>query len=420
LVQAVRVSGADSLLEIEAGSGRVVRLTGGHRVWSDGYYAAAETLGVGDGVLGVDGWKAREKRIRSIRRLSGEAAVYDLTVAGNENFFAGGLLVHNCLIIDDPIKNHEDAESLTRRDGLWDWYTSTLYTRLYSGGGIILIQTRWHMDDLAGRVLELSGRAGNKEKWRVLSFPALAETDEEHRREGDPLHPAMYCKEDLLRIKATIGSRDWAALYQQRPVPEGGQVFKREWLRHWDALPESFDVVLSSWDMSFKDNKNSDFVVGQIWGKKGADYYLLDQVRARLDFTQTMIAFMDMSRKWPEALEKLIEDRANGPAVINALQNRIDGIIGINPEGGKLARAYAVTPLFEAGNVYLPSPKKAVWTVDLENEFLSFPAGAHDDQVDAATQALNRLSTKKRVMTEVYTMGERAEILPAYMRSMLS
>ena len=298
-------------------------------------------------------------------------------------------------IIDDPFKDRAAADSQSVRKAVWDWYTSTFYTRLAPGGGILLIQTRWHPDDLAGRLLE-AGRRGEGDLWRVASFPALAEEDEDQRRAGEALHPDRYSKEELLRIKRALGTRDWEALYQQRPAPDSGTIFRREWLRRYSPaeLPKRFDKLLISWDMAFKDGDTADFVVGQVWGKAASRLYLLDQLRGRMGFTATLEAFATLAAQWPEALEKLVEDKANGPAVIDSLKARIPGIIPIRPEGSKLARAHAVSPLFEAGNVYIPAPGLNDWVADYEAELSSFPSCTHDDQVDATTQALRRLQRK--------------------------
>ena len=298
-------------------------------------------------------------------------------------------------IIDDPIKDRAAADSPTVRQAVWDWYTSTFYTRLAPGGGILLIQTRWHTDDLAGRLLEAE-RAGEGDAWRVVNCPALAEADEPHRRAGEALHPERYSTEQLARIKAALGTRDWEALYQQRPTPDGGAVFRKEWLRYYTSadLPGHFDRLLISWDMAFKDGETADFVVGQVWGKTGARCYLLDQARGRMGFTATLEAFRNLAAKWPGALEKLVEDKANGPAVIDSLRIRVPGIIAVQPEGSKIARAHAVTPLFEAGNVFIPARGGTDWAAEYEAELLQFPASAHDDQVDATTQALRRFHSK--------------------------
>lgn len=302
----------------------------------------------------------------------------------------------HCLIIDDPIKNSEDADSPTIRNKLWDWYVSTLYTRLAPGGGIALIQTRWHEDDLAGRLLEHM-KTGEGDSWQLLNYPAIAEHDEPYRNMGEALHPERYPLHILEKTKLVEGSRRWSSLYQQRPAPDEGLIFHRAWFKYWnyETLPARFDKVILSWDMSFKDTSGSDFVVGQVWGKRQGEFFLIDQVRARLGFVDTVDKFVSLASKYPEALEKLVEDKANGPAVIDVLKKKIPGIIPINPEGSKKARAHVITPLFEAGNVYLPCFEMAPWVTDFESEVLSFPSAAHDDQVDAMTQALRRLMGRR-------------------------
>lgn len=325
-------------------------------------------------------------RNSDIFEVVGRKGVYKSAGVGGGITGMGG----DCLIIDDPFKNRAEADSPTIRENIWDWYTSSFYTRKSPGGGILLINTRWHTDDLSGRLLAME----NGDKWRVVNFKAIATEDEEHRKAGEPLHPERYDLGELLSIKATIGSRDWSALYQQEPVPDGGSIFKDEWIQYHNytrSFMPRFDSIVSSWDMAFKDGKDTDFVVGQIWAKKGADVYLLDQVRARMDFSATLNAFRRLCQKWPEASAKYVEDKANGPAVINTLCKEIPGIVPINPEGGKEARAHAVTPYWEAGNVYLPNPNNAPWIVDYITELLTFPSSAHDDQVDATTQAQNKL-----------------------------
>ena len=299
----------------------------------------------------------------------------------------------NCLVIDDPVSNMQDALSERVRNSTWDWYTSTAYTRLAPGGGLIVMCTRWHMDDLIGRLLTAQD-LGEGDNWKVINFPAIAESDEPYRKAGEALHPERFDLDALMKIRNSVGERVWAALYQQHPVPDGGGLFKADWIQHWtpETLPEHFDAMVMSWDMTFKETNVSDFVVGQVWGREGANFYLLDQVRARMDFVKTRDAFVKLVEKWPNVRRRLVEDKANGPAIISALKDKITGIIPITPKESKEARAASVTTLWEAGNVWLPPVDTHPWVKrEFIPELLSFPAGAHDDQVDSCTMALNDL-----------------------------
>lgn len=331
-------------------------------------------------------------RNSDIFEVVGHAGCYRSAGVGGGITGMGGHIV----IVDDPFKDRASADSPTIRQNVWDWYTSTLYTRLAPGGGVLIINTRWHMADLSGRLLEAAAR-GEGDHWRVVNFPAIATEDELHRRAGEALHPERYPLEQLLAIKKALGTRDWEALYQQRPTPDGGAIFKSEWLRFWlpKDLPEQFDQLLISWDMTFKDGDDTDFVVGQVWGRKGAARYLLDQVRRRMGFTDTVAAFRALAAKWPGATRKLVEDKANGPAVIDALKHAVPGIIPVEPDGSKTARAHAVTTFFEAGNVLLPHPEHCPWAREYVAELTQFPGAPHDDQVDATTQALRDFDTKR-------------------------
>jgi predicted phage terminase large subunit-like protein len=252
------------------------------------------------------------------------------------------------LIIDDPFKNQEDADSKNYRDKVWDWYQSTLYTRIEKGGRIVVILTRWHEDDLAGRLLN-----ADRDGWQVVSFPAIAEEDELFRTVGEPLWAEKYDEDALTQIRSAVGSRVW----------------------------------------TFSGGDGSDFVVGQVWGINGAERYLVDQVRGRMDFMSALRALRMMSEKYPQARAKYVEDKANGPAVISALKNEIQGLIPVNPQGSKTARAIAVTPMLEAGNVYLK--RGAKFSEELMDEAALFPGGKNDDMVDAMTQALSQ--TERRV-----------------------
>jgi predicted phage terminase large subunit-like protein len=298
----------------------------------------------------------------------------------------------NYIIIDDPVKNREEANSAVYRDKLWDWYTSTLYTRQEKDAGILVTLTRWHEDDLAGRLLEAAKTEGG-DKWEIVIMPAIRESGDaayDPRAEGEPLWADKYGLQSLLTIKATIGSYEWSALYQQRPSPGEGGLFKREWWQRWKELPGDLFDFIQSWDCAFKDSDSSDYVVGQVWArskKHPANRYLLDQKRGRMTFTETVNAVRELSGKWKQTTRKLIEDKANGAAVMDVLKKEIHGIIPVEPKGGKIVRANAVTAVVEAGNVFIPDATVAHWIGDFVEEFAAFPNGRHDDQVDAMTQA---------------------------------
>ena len=303
----------------------------------------------------------------------------------------GGVTGMGCdiLIIDDPFKDRADANSPTIREKTYDWYKSTAYTRLSDGGGVIILQTRWHIADLAGQLISKMHSDEKADQFKVIEYQAIAEHDEKHRKKGEALHPERYSLAKLEAIRQTLGAYEWAALYQQHPVPKEGATFKLDNFRRYNDknIPISFDRILGSWDMTFKDKKDNDFVVGQVWGKKGADFYLLDQVRGQWDFIKTLKVFIQLAEKWKRCHGWLIEDKANGSAIISTLKKHISGLKPINPTESKIARAEAISIYIETGNVYIP--ENAPYIADLEDEIINFPAVDHDDQIDCMTQALN-------------------------------
>jgi predicted phage terminase large subunit-like protein len=307
------------------------------------------------------------------------------------------------LIIDDPIKGRAEADSEVYRNACWEWWTNVARTRLARGAPVVLILTRWHEDDLAGRLL--AGDGG----WDLVNIPAQAEAisdqpDPLERPEGAYLVSTRGRQPtDWEEIRRDVGERVWNALYQGRPSPAEGALLKRGWWKYTPAplareqsdgtmvVRGEYDQVIQSWDMAFKDTKASDYVVGQVWMLHGADAYLLDQVRDRLDFPATCRAVQAMSARWPQAHAKLVEDKANGSAVIAQLRSVVNGLIAVNPKESKEARVSAVSPFIEAGNVHLPDPAQAPWVGGFIEECSAFPHGVHDDQVDALSQALSRL-----------------------------
>ena len=309
----------------------------------------------------------------------------------------------DALFIDDPISNLEQANSKTYRDQAWGFWQSVGMTRLAPGAPVVLVLTRWHADDLAGRLLA----AEDAHRWTVLNISACAEEDDPlGRKPGQWLDSARQrTAQQWEQIKVAVGPKVWQSLYQGNPVLDEGGVFPTEW-EHYDVpmwleaddgtrtvpgIGRDDHELVQSWDLAFKGTDSSDYVVGQVWLRVGNTAYLLDQVRRRMNFNETCEAIKAMSSKWPQAVAKFVEDRANGPAVMNALQGQVFGMIPIEPEGSKYARASAISPLAWSKNIVLPSVQLCPWVEGLLMELLSFPAGANDDQVDTMTQAINRL-----------------------------
>ena len=348
-------------------------------------------------------------------------------------------------ILDDPIKNREEADSATYRDKLWEWYCSTFLTRLEKGGCVLLVMTRWHEDDIAGRLLKLAATDPAADQWDVVRFPAEAEgaSVDDPRQPGEPLWPNKYDSEALARIQAGIGSYQWASLYQQRPAPASGGIWKTRWWRFWcergevrppvrirlddgetvecpvRQIPDVFDDEIQSWDMTFKGLETSkggkpDYVVGGSLARSGADCYLRDVTRGQWEFFETIQQLVRFSEAWPETRAKLVEDKANGPAIISTLSHKIPGLIAVEPDGDKAARARAVAHMIEAGNVYLPHPDLAPWVWGFIHECSTFPSGEHDDQVDMLSQALRRWSTSTGASYDLSALNDPvAGLLPA-------
>ena len=290
------------------------------------------------------------------------------------------------IIIDDPVKNRLEADSSTYRERLWEEWENSIMTRTQAGTKIIIIQTRWHEDDLAGRVI------ANENFVEVVNIPVEAEeNDILGRNVGDALCPEIGKDNKWLqdfKQRYADGKRAWNALYMGRPTSAEGNIFKREWWKYYNKLPDNIQLVGISVDATFKDSDTSDFVAIEVWGKLNGDYYLIDLIKRRMDFPETLRAIRYMADKYPNKHSILVEDKANGSAIISMLKHEIGGIIAITPKESKVARANAITGIVESGNVYLP--EYADFTGEFVEEFASFPNGVHDDLVDACTQFINK------------------------------
>lgn len=301
------------------------------------------------------------------------------------------------VIIDDPL-SVDDAFSQAALLSAETTFLEAVPSRVNnSDSAIIVIMQRLHERDTSGVILAKG--LGYDHLMLPMRFEesrrcktSIGFTDP-RQKEGELLFPERFTAAQVDEMEKVMGGYAVAGQFQQRPVPRGGGLFKSDWVQYWDTLPERFDASAISWDMTFKDSKASDFVVGQVWGRKDGCFYLIDQFRGQWDFVKTLEQFVAAARKYPRITRKLIEDKANGPAIISALKRKVTGIIPITPKESKEARANAVTTLWEARNVYLPPPDRYPWVAqDFIPELLAFPSGAHDDTIDAMSQALNDLN----------------------------
>lgn len=301
------------------------------------------------------------------------------------------------VVVDDPL-NPKEASSDALRTAANTFFDQTLTTRLddKKKGAIVIVMQRLHEKDLSGHVIDQGGYVhlnlpAEAPTRMVINYPKSGKVFE--RPQGHVIWEAREGPEELEQQKRALGSYGYAGQYQQDPSPADGGLLKRMWWKYYTEMPDirTFQSILISVDCAFKDLESSDFVVMQVWGRMGSKKYLLDQVRGKMAFPETVRALKRIVAKWPQAKRKLIEDKANGTAVISAVKEQISGIIAINPEGGKVARAQAISFTVEAGDVYLPHKDLAYWVDDFVEECAKFPKGANDDQVDAMTQALTQL-----------------------------
>lgn len=321
----------------------------------------------------------------------------------------GGTIVGRSITyldMDDLIKNFAQASSQLHRDTAWNFWHQVGIGRLQQWSVVVATMTRWHADDIIGRITS-DEYEGDPSEWLFLNFPAIAEEgDHLGRAPGEALLRPQWdqtpevAKEEMLSVKNSISEYSWNALWQGRPSDPAGTIFYESKWRYYGGdstyiLPNHFSYIAMSWDMAFKDEDDSDYVVGQAWGVSGSDYFLLDEIRGRWDFTVTKQMVRNFAytirTRYPNATTVLVEDKANGTAIINALRSTVGGFIPVSPKESKIARAHSVQPLLLGGNLYIPSDASANWVREYVKEMSAFPRGTHDDRVDCTTQALNYL-----------------------------
>lgn len=306
-------------------------------------------------------------------------------------------------LIDDPIKNRAEAESETYRKNVWDWYISTFATRQFGNTGrIIICLTRWHEDDLAGRLLRLAAEDPNADQWVVLSFPAIAEGElhpQDPREQGEALWPSKYPLSNLRARKASAGTYDWSALYQQRPVPPGGGMFQREWFETVGDLPRNEKFAFCrSWDCAGTEpvaGKDPDWTVGTLTarGITSEQYYIVDVIRVRKTAAKVdeLIRVTATSDPAGTIIREEREGGSAGKSVINAHTKLLAGLDyeGVPATGAKTTRWRPFSVQCEAGNVKLLAGEwNRLWLDELTN----VPYAQHDDQADSVALGFNTLS----------------------------
>jgi predicted phage terminase large subunit-like protein len=296
-------------------------------------------------------------------------------------------------IVDDPLKP-QDAHSAAALEKTRTWWFETMASRVLPGANTrTIIMQRLHDRDLAGLAAE--------QGYAVLAIPmsysrkaARAATPigwhDPRSSEGELLCAERWPQAEVDRRKLEFGPDGWSAQDQQDPVPAGGAIYHEEWFHRFYQVRPALDgmLVVISFDCAFKSHETASYVAGQVWAYKPPNFWLLDEIREHLDFLGTVAAVRTLRARWPQAQAVLIEDKANGPAVIEVLKNEIPGVLPVTPDGSKEARAYATQPTFAAGNVWLPDPSLCPWILDWILEHKRFPRGAASDRVDAQTQAL--------------------------------
>jgi predicted phage terminase large subunit-like protein len=295
------------------------------------------------------------------------------------------------IIIDDPLKP-DDAHSETKRNACNEWFKNTLLSRLDDKrtGAIVIVMQRVHMDDLAGFVTSQS------DEWEVLNLPAIAEVDEvipisdtkvHRRRVGEALSPVREPLSVLEKMKSELGSDAFSAQYQQMPVPPGGAMIKRHWIKRYVELPpRERSLILQSWDTASKGGPQNDFSVCTTWFiSRDRRWYLIDVWRKRVDYPELKAAVRTLASRHA-ANRVLVEDAGTGISLVQELLGEVNGILAVKPDRDKIIRMSVISAKFESGLVFLP--ERASWLADFEAELFAFPGSRHDDQCDSVSQAL--------------------------------
>ena len=391
-----RMRYTNELYQIITDSNLELKLTKNHPIYTIlDSYVKAQFIQRGDKILIYD-TTVKEDRINKVNRISTKSIpVYDIQVEGTNNFFANKILTHNCLIIDDPIKDRQEAESKTARKNVQNWYQAVAYTRVMPGGKIVVINTRWHNSDLSGYLMEEHAH----ENWAILDLKAIAEPgDIMKRKEGEALWPEFRDIEQLEVIKTALGPREWNAQFQQRPTALGGGRVKFEWINHYEQLPKPDEIqrIVASWDTAYKPEQINDPTACTVWIITATGYYLIDVRNKRLEFPD-LVREVKVVHEIHHPSAHLIEGRATGQSLIQELKRstRIPTVEISTKNINNEIRFDAITTLFESGKVWFP--KQAHWLSEAEDQICSFPTAPHDDIADSTSQFLNWVNKPRYV-----------------------
>ena len=373
-----------------------VRLGNAHSVPPQGFRPHIKHGGEFSGsVRAVPCCNTQQTQVAKIELIDEERVFYDITVNKNHNFFANGILVHNCGVIDDPIRGRKDANSTTVRNGCWDWFTDDFFTRFSEDAGLLCILTRWHIDDPIGRLI------ASDPSVKVLKYKAIAEEDEPHRKKGEALFPELKSLEFLLERKHMMPDVNWSALFQQMPYAQGGEIIKGAMFGRYKKLPELLYRGIMS-DTALKKKQANDYQVATCGGlgKDDGKVYIIDVFREKFEAYELEKRFPDFWAKHKTRDTGVlryfgVEDKASGTELIQRMKNTIVPAIPVKaiPRSiDKYTRLQDVLGFIESGHVMLP--ENAPWVSDFIAECESFTADDahdHDDQVDTLIDLIDEM-----------------------------
>jgi predicted phage terminase large subunit-like protein len=295
------------------------------------------------------------------------------------------------------------------KEKVMGWFLAVANTRLQANGTIVVMHTRWTDDDLIGELAKLEG-------WTYINFEAICENPEKDpvgRKMGEALCPDRYTVSDLAQKRIDVTDLYWFPMYQGSPTNVKGSIVTIDDIQYYDALPELDELGIFA-DLTYEKDEENDFAVFECWGRKDANIYLIDQIRAQMGINEQLDAFAQIMNKYPDAFHKEIEKKANGAAVIQLCEDKIPGIVANNPQTSKGARLAAVSPLYKSHNVFYPNPDKPgnewvreVNVYEITRMTLAGPKSKHDDTVDVASMAVAHFGRMSSALARLETLTRR-------------